>query len=82
MKARGGCRCRVYIDTTTVLGRGRLASPTSAAFIPGKAHGADFIRLSVHQDQSGHEGAKKNLHPSDKFQSKPTHIISHDQILN
>ena len=59
----GGMDARVHIDTTTALGRGRVASPTSDAFIPGESPGTDFIRLSGPQDQSGHEVAKKNLHP-------------------
>ena len=38
----------------------------SAAFIPEESPRYSFYRrLSVPQDQSGHEGAKKNLHPSD-----------------
>ena len=75
MKAHGGCRCKGphrYNHGT------RKGPPLS----PVKAPGTDFIRLSGPQDQSGHEGAKKNHHFSDKFQSKPTHVISHDQILN
>ena len=38
----------------------------SAAFTPGEIHRYSFYRrLSGPQDQSGHEGVKKNLHPSD-----------------
>ena len=38
----------------------------SAAFIPGESPRYSFYtRLSGPQDQSGHEGVKKDLHPSD-----------------
>ena len=58
MKAQGDVDARVNIHTVTALGRGRVPSPTLDCHYPqGK--------LSGPQDQSGHEGVKKNLHPSD-----------------
>ena len=73
----------VHIYTAMTLGRGRVASPTlSHLYSQGKPPVLIYRRLSGTQDQSGQEAVKKNLHPSDKFQAKPTHIISHDQILN
>ena len=43
-----------------------MASPTLGRLYPGEIPRYSFYRrLSVPQDQSGHEGVKKNLHPSD-----------------
>ena len=57
---------RVHIFTATALGRGRVASPTLGRLYPQESPRYSFYRrLSGPQDQSGPEGAKKNLHPSD-----------------
>ena len=63
MKAHGGCGCKVpHIP----LWWGRMASPTLGRFTPEEIPRYSFYRrLSGPQDQSGHEGVKKNLHPSD-----------------
>ena len=59
MKAHGDVDARVHIFTATALGRG-------SRFYPEESPRYSFYRrLSGPQDQSGHEGAKKNLHPSD-----------------
>ena len=66
MKAHGDMDARVHILTATALGRGRVASPTLGRLYPRESPRYSFYRrLSGPQDQSGHEGAKKNLHPSD-----------------
>ena len=63
---------RVHIFTAKALGRGRVASLTLSRLYPGKAPVLIFYRrLSGPQDQSGHEGAKKNLHPSDTRAVQP-----------
>ena len=51
---------------STVLERGRVASPTRGCFFtPGKAPPYSFYkRLGEFQDQCGHEEVKKNLHLS------------------
>ena len=50
----------------TALGRGRVASQTLGCLYPEESPRYSFYRrLSGPQDQSGHKGAKKNLHPSD-----------------
>ena len=54
---------RVHIFTATALGRGRVASPTLGRLYPEES--PFYRRLSGPQDQSGHERANKNLHPSD-----------------
>ena len=57
---------RVHIFTAMALGRGRVASPTLGRLYPQESPRYSFYRrLSEPLDQSGHEGAKKNLHPSD-----------------
>ena len=62
----GDVDARVHIFTATALGRGRVASPNSAAFTPEESPRYPFYRRLIGpQDQSGHERAKKNLHPSD-----------------
>ena len=63
MKATGDVDARVHIFTATALGRGRVASPTLGPLYPRESSGTHFI--GGPQDQSGHEGVKKNLHPSD-----------------
>ena len=67
MKAHGGCGCaRVHIFTATALGWCRVASPTLGRLYPGRIPRYSFYRrLSGPQGQFGHEGVKKNLHPSD-----------------
>ena len=67
MKAHGGCGCKgPHIFTATALRRGRVASPTLGRLYPGEIPRYSFYRrLSGPQGQSGHEGLKKNLHPSD-----------------
>ena len=75
----GDVDARVHVDTTTALGRARVLVLRSAAFIPEENVLYWFYRrLNGPQDQSGHEGANKNLHPSDKFQSKYTHIVQYN----
>ena len=55
---------RVHIFTAMALGRGRVASPTLDRLYPlGNPPYSFYRRLSGPQDQSGHERAKKNLHP-------------------
>ena len=62
----GDVDARVHIFTDTALGRGRVASPTLGRLYPrGKPRYSFYRRLSGPQDQSGHEGVKKNLHPTD-----------------
>ena len=62
----GDVDARVHILTATTLGRGRVASPTLGRLNPEESPQYSFYRrLSGPQDQSGHERAKKNLHPSD-----------------
>ena len=62
----GDVDARVHIFTVTALGRGRVASPTLGRLYPGEIPRYSFYRkLSGPQDQSGHEGMKKNLNPSD-----------------
>ena len=57
---------RVHIFTATALGRGRVASPTLGRLYPGEIPRYSlYRRLSGPQGQSGHEGMKKNLHPSE-----------------
>ena len=59
---------RVHIYTVTALERGRVASPTLCRLYPWESPPVPIYRwLSEPQDQSGHEGVKKNLHPSDTW---------------
>ena len=61
----GDVNARVHIFTATALGRGRMASPALGRLYPGEIPRYSFYsRLSGPQGQSGHEGVKKNLHPS------------------
>ena len=63
MKAQGVCGCKgphIHSHGTDEVGWLVLRS---AAFTPGEIPGTHFI--GGPQDQSGHEGVKKNLHPSD-----------------
>ena len=56
----------MWMQDSTALGRGRVASPTLGRLYPrGKPPVFISSRLSGPHDQSGHEGVKKNLHPSD-----------------
>ena len=56
----------VHIFTATTLSRGKVASHTLGRFSPGESSRYSFYgRLSGPQGQSGHEGVKKILHPSD-----------------
>ena len=64
----GDVDAKVHIYTATALERDRVASPTLGRFYPGKSplsRYSFYRKLWGLQDQSGHEGAKKNLHPSD-----------------
>ena len=64
MKAMGDVDTNVHIFTATALARGMLASPRP--FLPPrKPRYSFYMRLSGPQDQSGNEGVKKNIHPSD-----------------
>ena len=66
MKAHGDVDARVHLFTATALGWGRMASPTLGRLYPqGHTPVLIYRRLSGPQGQSGHEGVKKNLHPSD-----------------
>ena len=57
-------KSRIY--TPMALGRGREASHTLGRLIPDESSRYSFYRrLNGPQDQSGYEGPKKNLHPSD-----------------
>ena len=63
MKAHEDVDARVHIFTATALGWLVLRS---AGLTPGEIPRYSFYRgLSGPHDQSGHEGVKKNLHPSD-----------------
>ena len=65
MKTHGGCGCKgahTYVYTATALGKGRVAIPTLGRLYPRYSY---YSRLSGPQEQSGYEGVKKNLHPSD-----------------
>ena len=54
---------RVHIYTATALVRDRVASPTYGRLYAGESLRYWFYRrLNEHQDQSRHEGVKKNLH--------------------
>ena len=56
----------LYIYTAMALGRSRMASTTRDRIYPGKSTCYSFYRrLSGPEDQSGYEGVKKNLHPSE-----------------
>ena len=58
----GDVDARVHIYTE----RDRVASPTLGRLYPrGKPRYSFYRRLSGIQDHCGHEGTKKNLHPSD-----------------
>ena len=66
MKAYEDVDARIHIYTVTVLGWGRVASPTPGRFHPrGKPRYSFYRRLSEPQDQSGTKGLKKKFHPSD-----------------
>ena len=55
-----------YSKPRRLLGRGRVARPTLGHLYPrGKPSVLIYRRQSGPQDQSGHEGVKKNLYPSD-----------------
>ena len=66
----GDVNAWVLIYTAMALGRGTVVVVwlvlRSEAFTPGENHRYSFYRsLSGLQEQSGHEGVKENLHPSD-----------------
>ena len=63
MKAHGGCGYKgPHVHSH---GTRKWLVLRSAAFTPEESPRYSFYRwLSGLQDQSGHEGAKKNLHPS------------------
>ena len=67
MKATGDVDARIHIYIAMTLGSGRMvASPAVGPFTPGERPLYSFYRrLSGPQDQSGHEGVKKNLNSSD-----------------
>ena len=66
LEAHRDVDARVHIFTATALGRGRVASSMFGHFYPwGKPQYSFYRRPSGPQDQSGHKGVKKNLHPSD-----------------
>ena len=57
---RGDVNAVIDIFTVTAIGRGRVASPTLGRFYLGT-----HFYGSGPQDETGHEGVKKNLHSSD-----------------
>ena len=62
----GDVDARVHVFTATALWWGRVAIPTLGRLYPGEIPRYSFYRrLSGPQGQSGHEGMKKNFHPSD-----------------
>ena len=62
MKDHGGCGCK----GSHLLGRGTVTNRPLGCFYPrGKPRYPIYRRLRRPQDQSEHEGVKKNLHPSD-----------------
>ena len=68
MRAHGGCGCKGPHIHSHGTGRGRVASPTIGRLYHRETPQYSFCRrLSGPQDQSGHEGVKKNLHPSDTW---------------
>ena len=70
MEAHGGCGCKDPHMTS----HGTRLVLCSAAFTPRESPWYSFYRrLSGPQDQSGHEGVKKNLHPSNT--RDPTWVI-------
>ena len=77
MKARGNVDARVHKYTCTALGRSRVASPTLGRLYPGEYTRYSFYRrLSGPQDQSRHEGVKKNLHPPLRHPGPPLTQLS------
>ena len=61
----GDVDARVHINTAMALGNCRLASPMLSHLNPqGKPPVLIFREAEWIQDQSGHKGVKKNLHPS------------------
>ena len=62
----GDVDARVHIFTATTLEKCRVALPSRGRLYPlRKPRYSFYRRLSRPLDQSGHEGVKKNLHPSD-----------------
>ena len=62
----GDVAARVHIYKAKALGTGRVASPMLGRLYPEEEPWYSFYRRqSGPQDQSGHEGVKKTLHPSD-----------------
>ena len=63
MKAHGGCGCKgPHLYTAMALGRVMVAGTMVGRLYPWYSF---CRRLREPQDQSGYEGVKKNLHPSD-----------------
>ena len=61
----GDVDARVHMYIAMALGQGGVATPMFDPFTPRKRPLYSFYRrLSGPQEQSGHEGVKKNLHPS------------------
>ena len=66
MKAHGGYGCKGPHITAMALGRSGVASPMLNLVDPKESPWYSFYRrLNGSLDQSGHEGAKKYLHPCD-----------------
>ena len=66
MKAHGDVAGRVHIFSATALESCRVASSMLGRLYPPVGY-SFYRRLSGPQDQSGHKGAKKNLHSSDTW---------------
>ena len=63
-----GVDARVHIYTATALEEVGWLVVCLTTFTPGESMQYSFYRrLSGPQDQSGHEGVKNNLHPSDTW---------------
>ena len=80
MKAQGECGCKGPLYPAMALGRGRVASPMLGHLYPQESPWYSFYRrLSGPQDQSGHEGVKKNLHLFDTGDQTWAirHIVKH-----
>ena len=65
MKAHWGYGCKGPHIRSQGTRRARVASSTLDRLYSGKVPVLIYRRLSEPQDQSGHEGVKKNPHPSD-----------------
>ena len=77
MKALAGCGCKVPQFTAMALETGRVASPTLGRLYPWRK---PLVLILYEAEwtpgQSGHEGVKKELHPSDaRDQARAVHPL-------